>query len=105
MAQETGGLLQRLGDGRTSVLTAVPFCSRTFVLSCVWLLELIDMKTPQSCAVYAGMPFCVVAPKALGQMEAAMKQGLKMEKDIASGDRSGASFDNQNLLEEPAKIA
>ena len=51
------------------------------------------------------MPFCVVAPKALGQMEAAMKQGLKMEKDIASGDRSGASFDNQNLLEEPAKIA
>lgn len=94
MAQETGGLLQRLGNGRTSVLTAVPFCSRTFVLSCVWLLELIDMKAPQSCAVYAGMPFCVVAPKALGQMEAAMKQGLKMEKAIASGDTSGASFDS-----------
>ena len=50
-----------------------------------------------------GWPF-VLSPKALGQMEAAMKQGLKMEKDIASGDTSGASFDSQNLLEELAKM-
>eukprot|EP00434_Breviolum_minutum_P030185 symbB.v1.2.026696.t1/scaffold2690.1/size72910/7 len=33
--------------------------------------------------------FNVWGTEALGQMEAAMKQGLKMEKDIASGDRSG----------------
>ena len=60
------------------------------------------MKTPQSCAVHA--PFVpLIAPKVLWQMEAARKEGLKMERDIPSRDRGGASFDNQNLLEELAR--
>lgn len=40
----------------------------------------------------------LIAPKELRQMDAARKEGLEMERDIPSGDRSGASFDSQNLL-------
>ena len=67
-------------------------------------MELIDMKTPQPCAVYAGMPFCVVAPKAISDMEKAREHGLEMENAIPPADKGGASFDKMRFPDKLARM-
>ena len=44
------------------------------------LIELVDMKTLQSCAVYAGMPFCVVAPRQLAKWKRPWRRVRRWKK-------------------------